>query len=85
LIFTLSNASTADRRQIMNTIKNHNTDNKKVKEVIRMVKDSGGMDYAIKQMNSYELQAYEILETFPDSVYKKSLKDLIRFTIERQY
>jgi len=85
LIITLNNVSDADRRKIINTVKNHNTDNKKVKEVIEMVKNGDGINYAIKQMKLYQQKAYEILKTFPENIYKSSLHDLVEFTIERNH
>jgi len=66
-------------------VKNHNTDNKKVKEVIEMVKNGDGINYAIKQMKLYQQKAYEILKTFPENIYKSSLHDLVEFTIERNH
>src|SRR5207244_2285489 len=79
LIVTLNNASNSDRRKIINTVKNHNGDNKKVKEVIEMVKNGKGINYAVEQMKSYQQKAYQILESFPESIYKTSLRDLVEF------
>jgi octaprenyl-diphosphate synthase len=85
LIITLDNASNADRRKIINTVKNHNTNNKKVKEVIEIVKNGDGINYSVKQMKSYQQKAYDILSVFPESIYKSSLHDLVEFTIERNH
>ena len=72
-------------QKVINIIKNHNTDDNKVKEVISFVKQSGGIEYAESQMKSYQRKAFEILDTFPDNVYRKSLHDLVQFTIERNH
>ena len=83
LIFALSKASYADKKRIINIIKNQSTNDKKVKEVIEFVKQSGGIQYAETLMKQYQLKAYGILESFPENEYRKSLFDLVRFTIER--
>jgi octaprenyl-diphosphate synthase len=65
-------------------VKNESDKPRKVKEVIAYVKESGGIQYAIEKMNNFHREALTILETFPDSAYRKSLGDLVRFTIERK-
>ena len=85
LIHSLEKASSADKKRIVNIIRNHNTDNKKVNEVIKFVKESGGLEYATECMNRYQVKAFLMLENYPDSTYKNSLKQLVRFTIERSH
>jgi octaprenyl-diphosphate synthase len=85
LIYALDKAERNDRRRIINIIKNNNKENSKVKEVIAFVKNSGGLEYASEKMKEYRSKAFEILETFPDSVFKKSLSDLVNFTTERTH
>jgi len=85
LIYVLGKASKADKRKMINIVKNHNTDNKKVKEVIAFVKANGGIEYAEKKMNEYKEKAYALLETTDDNIYKKSLHDLVQYTIDRTH
>ena len=85
LIYALMKAENNDRRRIINIIKNHNQDNKKVKEVIAFVKQSGGIEYAQMKMKEYRDKADVILNTFENNVYRQSLTDLIAFTIERNH
>ena len=56
---------------------------KKVKEVIAYVKQSGGIQYAVEKMGQYHQEAMDILDSFPPSDYRSSLKDLVQFTIDR--
>ena len=84
LIFALSKASYMQKRKIINIIKNHNTNQKKVAEVIDFVNNSGGIQYAGKKMHEYKNKALGILESFPDSQSKSSLKNLVLFTTERK-
>lgn len=84
LIRTLQKAPAKDRRRIVNIVKNHNEDPKKVKEVIDYVISSDGLTYAHEQMMQYSNEALEILETFPDSDAKTSLRELVNYTINRK-
>ncbi|UBM60270.1 polyprenyl synthetase family protein [Marinilongibacter aquaticus] len=83
LIYTLNQSEKKERDHIINLVKRHSDKPKKVREVIDMVKQSGGIAYTKSVMNRYVEEAFSLLETFPDSDYKEALKGLIRFTIER--
>src|SRR5690606_26663204 len=83
LIYALRQCSAKEKRYYINIVKNHNEDHKKVKEVIAFVKGSGGMEYATKKMEHYQSEAFDILKSFPDSVYKTGLEQLVQFTIDR--
>lgn len=85
LIYALSKASRSDKRRVVNIIRNHNTNDKKVNEVIHFVNEAGGLEYAKVRMNQYQSKAFTMLESFPDSTYKNSLKQLVHFTIERNH
>lgn len=85
LIYSLGKSSPALKRRIINIVKNENTDNKKVKEVIAFVKQSGGLEYATERMNSYKSTAINMLNDFPESSYRNSLTKLINFTTERTH
>ncbi|HQV99515.1 MAG: polyprenyl synthetase family protein [Bacteroidia bacterium] len=85
LIYSLMQADRSTKRNIVNIIKNHNTEDKKVKEVIAFVKKSGGMEYATEKMKAYQAKAFVILDTFPDSIFKNSLRELVKYTTERNH
>jgi octaprenyl-diphosphate synthase len=84
LIYALNKASWFDKRRIINIVKNESDKPKKVAEVILFVKSSGGIEYATRVMQEFESEAYLLLESFPDSVYKQSLSQLVKYTIERE-
>lgn len=84
LIYALNKASKADRRNIINLVKNHNEEPKKVAEIIAFVKGSGGLAYAATQMAKYQEEAFAILNTFPPNEFKTGLEQLVRFTTERK-
>ena len=64
-------------------MKNHNKDKKRVKEVISFVKNHGGLIYAEQKMLEYQQEALNIIQKFPSSPYKESLKLMINYVIER--
>ena len=83
LIYTLNTVAEKDRHWLINSIKNHNTDKKRVKEVIAFVKAHGGINYTQKKMKEYQAKAVAILDRFPDSPYKKALLQIVTYVIER--
>jgi len=85
LIYTLNNADKSTRRQLIYIIKNQNKKKNKVDFVIGKVKQSGGIDYAVKKMNDYKQEALQILNQFPDTDSKKALIDLVSFVTDRKY
>ena len=84
LIYTLNISDPIQKKSIINTIKNHNVDNKKVAGLIQLVKETGGLEYATKKMKEYHKKALIILEDFEDNEAKVSLKKMIDFVIERK-
>ena len=83
LIYALNNADHANRRRIINIVKNQNDQPEKVNEVIQFVKKSGGLIYTEKVMNQYKNNALELLATLPQGEASTSLMKLIDFTINR--
>lgn len=83
LIFALNKTSSSEKKRIKKLIKKSADKPKNVDEVIRFVKDSGGIEYATKVMEGFHHKANEILNSFPPSNYQRSLKQLVQFTIDR--
>jgi octaprenyl-diphosphate synthase len=84
LIYALNKASWLDKRRIVNIVKNESEKPKKRAEVIRFVKEAGGIEYAEMVMKQYQDEASTLLNSFPDSIYKQSLSRLVKYTIERK-
>ena len=84
LIHTLNNCTAKEKAWIINTVKKHNKNKERVKELITFVKDNGGISYTISQMNSYKNKAVSILNNYPESPYKKSLLQMIDYVVERK-
>ncbi|HTD41419.1 MAG TPA: polyprenyl synthetase family protein, partial [Mucilaginibacter sp.] len=54
LIYSLNHTNSSERKRIINLVKNHNDDPKKIAEIIRFVQDTGGLQYAETQMKKYQ-------------------------------
>lgn len=83
LIFALNNSDKATRSELINIIKNHNENPKKVKHAVELVIKAGGIAYAHQQMLRFRNEALTILERYPDSDAKRSLIGLVEYTTER--
>ena len=83
LIYTLNKSSKKEKSWLINSVKNHSKNSKRVKEVINFVKQNGGLDYAVSKMKLFQKEALNLLAPFPDSIYKKSLILMVNYVIER--
>lgn len=84
LIFAINNASKKERDWLINSVKNHNNNKQRVKEVIAFVKNVGGLDYANSKMKEYQEKALTILQNYPQSPYRESLELMVNYVIERK-
>jgi len=84
LIHTLNTCTKKEKSWLINSIKKHNKDKKRVKEVIAFVKENGGIAYTMTKMNDYKNKALAILKDFPASEYKSSLVTMIDYVVERK-
>ena len=84
LIHVLNKVDKKDRKWLINSIKNHNKDSKRVKEVIAFVKANGGLDYAVAKMKEFQEEAMQILNKYPQSEFKTSLQLMVNYVIERK-
>ena len=84
LIYALNNSSKKEKAWVINSIKKHNKDSKRVKEVISFVKAKEGLDYAVLKMLSFQKQALSLLDDYPNSPFKNSLILMVNYVIERK-
>ncbi|MDT0555776.1 polyprenyl synthetase family protein [Patiriisocius hiemis] len=84
LIHVLSNANPKDKKWLINSVKNHNRDKQRVKEVIAFVKDNGGLDYATSKMKQYQEEAITLLNNYPKTPYKDALELMVNYVIDRK-
>jgi len=84
LIYALNNSNAREKSWLINSVKNHNKEKKRVKEVIQFVKDKGGLTYAETKMHEYKSAALTLLETYPDSPYKEALRLMVTYVVDRK-
>ncbi|MEJ5993032.1 polyprenyl synthetase family protein [Pedobacter sp. Du54] len=84
LIYALNGVNKTERKRIINLVKNHQDDPKKIQEIIDFVNAREGVHYANQKMLEYQQQAFDILYTFKESEARNGLEQLVRYTTERK-
>lgn len=84
LIYVLNTCSKEKKKWLINSVKNHNKDKKRVREVIAFVKEAGGLIYAEKKMSEFREEALLLLAEYPSSPYKDALVLMVNYVIERK-
>ncbi len=84
LIHVLNQSTAKEKKWLINSVKNHNKDKKRVREVIAFVKEKGGLEYAESKMMEYKDQALQLLSTYPESPYKTSLHLMVNYVVDRK-
>ncbi len=85
LIYTLNNATKEEKKWIINTVKNHNEDKKRVNELIRFIHTKGGIKYTEDMMYEYKHKAFDIIKMIENTEAKTGLIDLVNYITERNY
>lgn len=85
IIYTLNTAEPAVRKHIINTIKKNHNNKQKVNELIAYVNTHGGIGYAKAAMEKLIQEALEILDTFEEGDAKSSLRELVKYIVQRSH
>jgi octaprenyl-diphosphate synthase len=83
LIYALEQSSNSNKRRILSIVKNKKKTKAEIAEVIEFVSENGGMKYAELRMNQYRDKALAILDSYPDSDVKESLREFVYYTTSR--
>lgn len=84
LIYTLNNVPTVEKNWIIQSVKRHNRDKKRVREVIEKVKATGGLTYAEDKMEEFRQKALALLLEFPQDAYRDALEQMVNYVISRK-
>lgn len=84
LIYALNNSTKKEKSWLISSVKNHNKDKKRIKEVIAFVIDKGGLDYAESKMIDFQKEALDLISNYPESQFKDSLILMVNYVIERK-
>ncbi|SHF53553.1 octaprenyl-diphosphate synthase [Mariniphaga anaerophila] len=84
LLYVLQNSHDSERKRILRLIKRKNKNAKVIGELIRLVGEKGGIEYATEKMNEFKDKAVSALMEFPDSEARTSLIDLMEYITTRK-
>ncbi len=85
LIYALNNSSKSQKRWLINCVKNHNNNKTIIEEVIKYVKEIGGIKYTISKLKAFHSDALKDISKFPKNQYRESLICLVNYVIDREY
>jgi octaprenyl-diphosphate synthase len=84
LIHALEQSSNSGKKHILSIVKNKKKTKTEINEVISFVIEHGGLDYSELKMNHYRDKALAILDVYPDSEVKDSLRQFVNYTTARK-
>jgi octaprenyl-diphosphate synthase len=83
LIFSYSNMTKKENRKLKKLMGIKKKSRTVLKEILGIVDESGGFDYARKKLDDFSNNALDAISFYPDSPVKKSLLDLVAFNVLR--
>lgn len=84
LIYVMNHSTPEIRKELMYIMKNEYDVTAKIKRVIQLVIEYGGIQYATKKMESIANEALALLADFPDNDAKNALIGLVHYTMNRE-
>ena len=84
LIYVMNHSSPEIRKELLYIMNNEYDVSAKIKRVIQLVIEYGGIQYATQKMQSIAQEALEILGDFPDNDAKNALIGLVHYTMNRE-
>lgn len=83
-IYALSKAGYIERRKYRKLYKKRDKSPQDISDIIQFVIKNNGIVYAESKMQEYTKNAYDSLQTFPESDAKNTLKDFLNFVVTRK-
>lgn len=84
LIYALNHSTKEVRKELINIVKRHNENPKKVQRAVQLVIEHGGIEYAHAKMIEYKKSALDLLKDIPESASKTALIGLVEYTTNRK-
>ncbi len=84
LLYVLNNSSTSERKRILRLVKRKNQNSDVIKELIQLVTDRGGLEYATTKMNEFKDRAVNALMEFRECEARSSLIELMNYITIRK-
>jgi octaprenyl-diphosphate synthase len=83
LIHALDQTSEVKRKKILAIVRKKKKTREEIAGVIQFVVENGGLEYAGMRMNQYRDKALAILDTYPPSDVRQSLRNFVLYTSSR--
>lgn len=83
LIYTLNNCTKSERKKVIRTFKKNRITKEEIADLIQLVKQYGGIQYAEKRMFELRDEAKKIIEPFLLESKNTDLLDLVDFVVNR--
>lgn len=84
LLFALRNAPCDEADRMAALLRRGSLSSAEIDTLIRFAIDNGGIDYAYARMEEMRLKALDILDFYPESTWKESLRDIFSYIISRE-
>lgn len=84
MLYVLNQSDSSEKRRILKIIRSKNKNTAIVKELVKLVVDKGGIDYATVKMNEFKEKAIQGLMEFPDNPARQSLIELMNYITTRK-
>ena len=84
LLYVLKNSTVAEKRRILSLIRRKNKNSAKVRELVNLVVEKGGLEYATEKMQEFKDRAVRALMEFPESEARESLIELMDYITTRK-
>jgi octaprenyl-diphosphate synthase len=84
LIFALRTMSPAARRRVDALFANPDPDDATIADVVEIVREEGGLEYARRRGEEFAQEAEEALSSVPESVYRLALTESIAYVMDRR-
>ena len=84
LLHVLNSVDSSERKRILRLVKRKNKNTQVVQELIQLVIERGGLEYAEKRMNEFKNKAIEALKEFQENEARDSLIQLMEYITTRK-
>lgn len=83
LLYALNTAAADLAEPKKDLLRRGNLSNEEIDLLITFAKEHGGIEYAYSRMREMQREADRLLDVYPDSQWKQSLRDIFSYIIER--
>lgn len=84
LLYVLEQSNSKEKRKILHLVKKKNKNSAKVKELVDLVIEKGGLTYAEKRMNEFKDKAISQINQLPENDARTALIELVNYTTTRK-